>query len=389
LIEAQEGAPKYLNSPDTPLFDKGRTLFNLERAAPAARKAKRLIVVEGYMDVVALANAGVDEAVAPMGTALTETQIELLWRHAESPVLCLDGDSAGRRAALRAAARALPLLKPGHTLSVAQMPPGQDPDDLLRVDGRDRLEALLGSAAPLTELLWQGERDAAPLNTPEAKAGLKERLLAHADTITHPDIKSLYRRELLARYSAFAFPSREERPAPAKFVRGEARRDTVKGLSPGSAATLRLLATQQSREELAKAVLHGFTRFPQAIASCAGLIAQLAERYPSLSETVDRLLDGADMLEEPPAGAICNSTGRSEAVRYVFLLEDADPSRACESLAEAASLLVERPALETALAAATARFASDPEGAFAEQQRLLKRKLEFESRLRHITGQAT
>ena len=389
LIETQEGAPKYLNSPDTPLFDKGRTLFNLHRAAPAARKAGRLIVVEGYMDVVALANAGIDEAVAPMGTALTETQIELLWRQVECPILCLDGDSAGQRAAMRAAARALPILKPGHTLGVAQMPFGKDPDDLLRPDGKNALEALLGSAEPLTEVLWRGERDAAPLNTPEAKAGLKQRLLGHADTITHPDIKSLYRRELLARYSAFAFPPRGERASPPSYFRNEARRDPVKGLSVGSAATLRLLATPQSREELAKAVLHGFARFPQAIASCAGLIAQLADRYPSLADAVDQLLDGPGLLEEASAGSICGPVGRSETVRFVFLLEDAEPSRACESLAEAASLLVERPALETALAAATARFAVDPEGAFAEQQRLLKRKLEFESRLRHITGQAT
>jgi DNA primase len=120
LIEAQEGAPKYLNSPDTPFVRQGPHPVQPRSRRTGGTQGGRLIVVEGYMDVVALANAGIDEAVAPMGTALTETQIELLWRHAECPVLCLDGDSAGRRAALRAAARALPLLKPGHTLSVAR-----------------------------------------------------------------------------------------------------------------------------------------------------------------------------------------------------------------------------------------------------------------------------
>ena len=106
--DANPNAPKYLNSPDTPLFDKGRTLYNLHRAAPAARQSGRMIVVEGYMDAIALANAGIDEAVAPLGTALTENQIELLWRQVERPILCFDGDNAGQRAAMRAISRACP-----------------------------------------------------------------------------------------------------------------------------------------------------------------------------------------------------------------------------------------------------------------------------------------
>ena len=113
ILAAESKAPKYLNSPDTPLFDKGRTLYNLHRAGPASRKSGRIVVVEGYMDVIALAAAGIDEAVAPMGTALTEDQLALLWRLADKPVLCFDGDAAGQRAALRAVSRALPLLQPG------------------------------------------------------------------------------------------------------------------------------------------------------------------------------------------------------------------------------------------------------------------------------------
>src|ERR1051325_522192 len=112
-----DGEPKYLNSPDTPLFDKGRTLYNLDRAAPAARKAGRVLVVEGYMDVIALAQAGIAEAVAPLGTALTEAQLERLWRLSGVPILCFDGDAAGQKAALRAAHRALPMLTPGRSLS--------------------------------------------------------------------------------------------------------------------------------------------------------------------------------------------------------------------------------------------------------------------------------
>jgi hypothetical protein len=110
-----EGEPKYLNSPDTPLFDKGRTLYNLDKCSPASRQTGRVIVVEGYMDVIAIAQAGFGDAVAPLGTALTEQQIQMLWRMTEKPLLCFDGDAAGQKAALRAALRALPLLKPGNS----------------------------------------------------------------------------------------------------------------------------------------------------------------------------------------------------------------------------------------------------------------------------------
>lgn len=138
-----QGEPKYLNSPDTPLFDKGRTLYNLDRAAPASRKSGRVIVVEGYMDVIALAQAGFGEAVAPLGTALTEHQLERLWRLSDVPILCFDGDAAGQKAAIRAALRALPGLAPGRSLRFVTLPEGQDPDDLVRARGPSAFETLL------------------------------------------------------------------------------------------------------------------------------------------------------------------------------------------------------------------------------------------------------
>ncbi|MEY4271071.1 MAG: hypothetical protein RLZZ58_2287, partial [Pseudomonadota bacterium] len=138
-----DGGPKYLNSPDTPLFDKGRTLYNLDRASPASRRTNRILVVEGYMDVVALAQAGIDDAVAPLGTALTETQIGMLWRMVPVPVLCLDGDAAGQKAAIRAAMRALPLLRPGFSLAFVTLPAGQDPDDVVAKGGGAAMEALI------------------------------------------------------------------------------------------------------------------------------------------------------------------------------------------------------------------------------------------------------
>jgi DNA primase len=213
ILDAEKtDAPKYLNSPDTPLFDKGRTLFNLHRAGPAARRAGRIVVVEGQMDAIALAAAGIEEAVAPMGTALTERQLAMLWRLAETPILCFDGDAAGQRAAMRAATRALPLLRPAHSLRIVRLPAGMDPDDLIRRDGVAALEALLGQPISLLDLIWEHERDALPLATPEDKAGLKARLLAHVETIADRDIQALYRRELLERFSAFAFPRREAAP---------------------------------------------------------------------------------------------------------------------------------------------------------------------------------
>ena len=213
ILDAQKtDAPKYLNSPDTPLFDKGRTLYNLHRAGPASRQTGRLIVVEGYMDAIALAAAGLEDAVAPLGTALTERQIELLWRLVETPVLCFDGDAAGQRAAMRAVTRALPLLRPAHSLQYRAAAGGDGPGRPRQARGPAALEKLIGEAQSLVDCLWSHEQAAAPLVTPEDKAGLKARLMAHVETIADRDIQSLYRRELQDRYSAFAFPKREQAP---------------------------------------------------------------------------------------------------------------------------------------------------------------------------------
>ena len=219
LDKTKTDAPKYLNSPDTPLFDKGRTVYNLHRASPASRQSGRVVVVEGYMDVVALAAAGIGEAVAPLGTALTEEQIERLWRLTETPTLCFDGDAAGQRAAARAIVRALPLLRPGHSLRIAVLPAGLDPDDLIKQQGLAAMEAVLGAARPMVEVLWDIEQKAAPFATPEDKAGLKARLMTHVETIGDNDIKALYRRELLDRFGALAYPQRE-RPAFQPSPRG-------------------------------------------------------------------------------------------------------------------------------------------------------------------------
>ena len=385
ILENKEGVAKYLNSPDTPLFDKGRTLYNLHRASPASRQTDRVIVVEGYMDVIALANAGFGDAVAPLGTALTENQIELLWRMVDVPVLCFDGDNAGQRAAMRAISRALPMLRPGKSLGIVRLPAGLDPDDLIRKQGAGAMERLLAEPASLLETLWRFERDAQELRTPEDKAGLKSRLLAHADAIEHPDIKALYRRELLERYSDFAFP-----PRPQKEWRGRggpARPAAIPTMSGDVAARLQKALRGGARDALTRAVIHGLLRHPTQIDRHSEALGKLAQLQPDTSELVESLLEASETLDSRGDMAISVAQGLPappEPNRYAFLREGTNPVDAREELAEAVALLVEKPALEAAVSAATARFDEDPEGSIAEQSRLRGRLAELNERLKNF-----
>ena len=391
ILEKREGVAKYLNSPDTPLFDKGRTLYNLNRAGPASRKTRRMVAVEGYMDVIALADAGFEDAVAPMGTALTEGQIELMWRLTEKPVLCFDGDGAGQRAAMKAIVRALPLLRPGYSLQIVSLPDGLDPDDVIRQRGAKAMEKLFSEPQSMLDILWAHEHAAGPLTSPEDKAGLKARLIAHVDTIADSDIRSLYRRELLDRYGAFAFPKRE-------FSRGDGNRGggtwkkhsgpawQQRGArsSPQMTERLRRAAGGAFRDMLTQSVLHGLARHPSQIAVHSDSLLRLAAQDAGMSRVVDDLLDYAETLEPgeiSPISCLDSVPPPPDNTRFSFLQEGSDPVEAREDLAEAVSLLVERPALEAEIIAATARFDEDPDGAFAEQQRLRKRKLEIEARL--------
>ena len=163
---------KYLNSPETPLFHKGHLLFNAHRARQPAFERSNIIVAEGYMDVIALAQAGHENAVAPLGTALTADQIELLWRMVPEPTLCFDGDSAGLKAANRAVDTALPHLKTGHSLRFAFLPDGLDPDDLIRQRGPDAITAVIEQAKPLIDVLWDREWGTGDWTTPERRCAI-------------------------------------------------------------------------------------------------------------------------------------------------------------------------------------------------------------------------
>ena len=203
----KDAQAKYLNSPETPLFHKGATLYNIAAARKAAHNAGKstqsaqnnlsaqVIAVEGYVDVIAMVTAGFEATVAPLGTALTADQLVLLWKMADEPILCFDGDGAGRRAAYRAVDLALPLIKPGKSLKFASLPEGQDPDDLARAGGREAVGEVIGAARPLAHVLWMRETEAGSLDTPERRAAFEARLGEVTAAIGDDTVRKYYRRE--------------------------------------------------------------------------------------------------------------------------------------------------------------------------------------------------
>lgn len=192
--------PKYLNSPDTPVFHKGQVLYGLAQARQPARDTGRILVCEGYMDVIALSQAGFAHAVAPLGTALTEQQIRELWRLAPEPALMFDGDAAGRRAAHKAALRIAPILEPGKSAQIVMLPEGQDPDDVLRSGGRQAMAACLDSALGLADLFFTMTAAAHRTDTPERRAGFQAALNTLADSIGHATVRGEYRQYFRDRF---------------------------------------------------------------------------------------------------------------------------------------------------------------------------------------------
>jgi DNA primase len=220
---------KYLNSPETPLFHKGDNLYNLATARQAAHDGAPLVVVEGYVDVIAMVTSGFGGAVAPLGTALTENQLALLWKMADEPILCFDGDRAGQKAAYRAADLALPLLRPGKSLRFALLPEGQDPDDLARSGGRGAIEEVIGAARPLAEMIWTREIEGGSFATPERRAALEARIGEIANSIRDEVVRRYYRQDLIERLQ------RTFAPEPARNFGGRnnfAGRNNFGGESP-------------------------------------------------------------------------------------------------------------------------------------------------------------
>ncbi len=229
---AKDAQAKYLNSPETELFHKGLTLYNLHNARKAAHEAGTVIAVEGYVDVIAMTAAGFPHCVAPLGTALTTEQCGLLWRMAEEPILCFDGDKAGLKAAWRAIDTALPLIDPGKSLRFVLLAGGQDPDELLRSGGPSAVAEALRAPLPLVEMLWRRETEGKTLETPERRAGLERRFRELSAQIRDPSLRRHYERELDQRLSQL-LDGRDRRFAPAFRRRGEGyRRPPAGGSGP-------------------------------------------------------------------------------------------------------------------------------------------------------------
>lgn len=374
-----QGEPKYLNSPDTPLFDKGRTLFNLDRAGPAARKAGRIIVVEGYMDVIALAQAGFDEAVAPLGTALTEMQLERLWRLCDVPILCFDGDAAGQRAAMRAAVRALPMLAPARSLAFVTLPSGTDPDDLVRGEGgAQAFAALLARAEPLVERLWRAERDAQPLTTPEARAGLRQRLMAHAAAIGDRSVAEEYR---LALRDAF------DTLRPPRAARTGARDNRGYRSAPAMPAPatrgVGQIAAHRSR---VRGILVGLLAYPDVIIENIEPLSSLAIDIPGWQALRDALLGAAlsgQVLDVNTIEPILRAAGVAEAadevrrpngLAFSFTRGNAEPEQARKELVALIEAVTEEPHLNAAHAAASTRLGAGDDAAFADQTTTAQKK---------------
>ncbi|MFX4085906.1 DNA primase [Sphingobium yanoikuyae] len=403
-----QGEPKYLNSPDTPLFDKGRTLYNIDRASPASRQSGRVIVVEGYMDVIALAQAGFGDAVAPLGTALTEHQIERLWKMVEVPILCFDGDAAGQKAAIRAATRALPLLRPGHSLAFATLPAGQDPDDLLRAEGPRAMDAVLAGAQPLVDRLWEHEQKVGPLDTPEQKAALKQRLAAHSDSIQHPDVRALYAQAFRERYDALFFARPDRFGGGQRAPRGSGgggsrpgwqrdKKGNWKPPVPPAGNEAREIGASGMEHRLLRAILASLLRDPEQIIQHRETLSGLRIGDPALARLLDAMIAASFRKETVETQALLTILGqgdlynmakgmlRADTFTFTPHRMTTDPSRVQRDLDEAIRVMAQGPELETALAEATRRFESDfSEENFAEQQRIRALKADHDSRLAEL-----
>lgn len=394
-----EGEPKYLNSPETPLFDKGRTLYNLDRAQAASRKTGRVIAVEGYMDVIALAQVGFGEAVAPLGTALTEHQLERLWRMADIPLLAFDGDAAGQKAAMRAAHRALPHLAPGRSLAFVALPNGQDPDDLVRSAGAQAFEALLQAAQPLADRIWQHELAAEPLETPEARAGLKRRLSDLAATIQDGNVRHEYVTEFRNRCDAHFAPAPRSFTPRTAGVRAPGRpgqRWQPPEPPPSPAAhSVKALGIDAKH---GRAIITGLIRHPNEIVPHVEVLdrVQIADR--DLERLLEFLIEyalSAPALDRARLQTILAGSEFAQIVAellqpvstppYTFCERDGDPGRAAIDLHEAIAVVTARPQVDAALAEATAavqaRFSDE---AFERQVALVRRKAELEARLANL-----
>ena len=363
---------KYLNSRETPLFDKGRSLYNHGPAREAAGKGKPLIVAEGYMDVIALVKAGFEAAVAPLGTAITEDQLRLLWRISDEPIVALDGDKAGQRAAMRLIDLALPLLEGGKSLRFVMLPEGQDPDDLLRAQGPGAMQALLDKAEPIVTLLWRRETEGQVIDSPERRSALDGRLRAALKRITDPGLRRHYGDAISELRQALFRP--QSRPWQPNGPRGQwqsngprSRNGQWKGRgfaeSQAPLAATRAKVGALSGESLRTGLIVATCiRFPDLIDAFEDQLDRLIPRDPDHSRLTAHLLrtqtrDAATLFDEISASSLAPALeslmGLSHLAITPFLIGDGDQTRAAECLAEEFTKFTAARAIEDELAEAT------------------------------------
>jgi DNA primase len=299
------GEPKYLNSPETPLFHKGANLYCLDRARQAVTKDQPVIVAEGYMDVIALHGAGFTGAVAPLGTALTEGQLAELWKLADEPYLCFDGDNAGRRAAARGAERALPLLRAGKSLRFLALPAGEDPDSLIRTRGPDAVRRVLELARPLSDVVWEMETEGKSADTPERRASLQRGVEQRVAEIADPVVRDYYRTEMRSRLNRLRRPEapawqpgnrrpfrRPGDPEPAPFAAGAAARRAGADLD-GSRQERALLGALIERPTLLHILAEDLAALPIANPELARLRSGLLDALSLVPSGIDPAADEA------------------------------------------------------------------------------------------------
>jgi DNA primase len=328
---------------------------------------------------------------------VTEAQLERMWRLDPSPILCFDGDAAGQKAAIRAAVRALPHLQPERTLRFVELPPGQDPDDVVKAGGRPAFEALLDRAEALDQRLWRYEIAAAPLATPEARAGLRKRLIDHAHAIHDPELRRMYREAWLDRFDREVAPQRLQRGGGQPFQRGT----FVKGKGfvpppPPASAAARAISGSGIDGPTARSLLVGFINFPQALTDHAEQLAALPMTDPKAGQARDTLVDRAysgEALDREALIPIFEMLGvksgspSRNALSFSFTRPDTAPDRACADLAAAVETLAASEEVERALLAATERFKRDmSDEAWNEQQRLIETQRQLKERLASLAG---